>query len=331
MRRGLGAILAVAIAVAMLLLTGSAVATTRSSGIRIVQTGPAAWSPDGRGIVFGRYVNGVSQLVVTDASGRDLKVVWERRKGNKRWDATVPWSVSYSPDGRRFGLVGNFRLVIADRSGHTLDEWFNVYDFSWAPDGLRLATYTSDLGGSLVILKVNARARRLTRGPDVAPAWSPDGKWIAFAHDLATTGGMPDPGPYDLYAIRPNGRGLKRLARNAGEPMWSPRGDRLAFWRSRAYEIWSVRRNATLGRLLQRVPTWGVEPARWSADGRRLFAIRRGSATAGILTKRLAYAMRFSPDGKRILFLGGGGCTKSGIWVLAVASHQLKRVSEQCT
>ena len=60
---------------------------------------------------------------------------------------------------------------------------------------------------------------------DTTPAWSPDGRLIAFASDRA--------GPFntEIYVMRPDGRGVRRLTRTAGgdavlgddsTPAWSP-------------------------------------------------------------------------------------------------------------
>ena len=57
------------------------------------------------------------------------------------------------------------------------------------------------------------------------PAWSPDGRWILFAsHRDHTDNGR------DIYAMRPDGSGVKRLTRaNAETPTWSPDGRYIVF------------------------------------------------------------------------------------------------------
>src|SRR4029453_221971 len=62
-------------------------------------------------------------------------------------------------------------------------------DLAWSPDGARLAFVASSdaANGSTQIFVMNADGsdlKQLTRHPgslDVEPAWSPDGKWIAFS------------------------------------------------------------------------------------------------------------------------------------------------------
>jgi Tol biopolymer transport system component len=57
--------------------------------------------------------------------------------------------------------------------------------------------------------------------------WSPDARWIAFDAGKSTTGNQ------SLGIVRPNGGGLRRLAKNASPFAWSPDGTRLVFARTR--------------------------------------------------------------------------------------------------
>ena len=56
---------------------------------------------------------------------------------------------------------------------------------------------------------------------DADPAWSGDGRLIAFASSRSGGG---------IYAVHPDGTGLRRLIRGpASDVVWSPDGGRLAY------------------------------------------------------------------------------------------------------
>ena len=60
--------------------------------------------------------------------------------------------------------------------------------------------------------------------PDAAPAWSPDGRKIAFASERD--------GNSEVYVMNADGSGQRNLTRNPaldGDPAWSPDGRNIAF------------------------------------------------------------------------------------------------------
>jgi len=76
----------------------------------------------------------------------------------------------------------------------------------------------------------NGMPRGITRTDDVVernPAWSPDGKWIAYSSD--------ETGEYELYITQSDGRGeTKKLTNRRGgfieEIVWSPDSEKIAFF-----------------------------------------------------------------------------------------------------
>ena len=78
--------------------------------------------------------------------------------------------------------------------------------------------------------------RQLTRYAGSNPAWSPDGRRIAFRSR------------FDLFVVNVDGSGLRRLARNGSAPTWSPDGRTIAFLHNR--EVYIVKADGSRERRL---------------------------------------------------------------------------------
>jgi Tol biopolymer transport system component len=100
---------------------------------------------------------------------------------------------------------------------------------------------------------------------DENPAWSPDGRWIAF--DTTRSGG-------GIYLVRRDGTGLRRVWKGSSAyPAWSPNGDWLAF--STDAGIVAVRRDGSGRRILVRRKA--TAQVKWSSDGRAIaFSVENG-------------------------------------------------------
>jgi len=103
---------------------------------------------------------------------------------------------------------------------------------SFSPDGTQIAfSSTGDKGDNVDIwLKIVGEdaARRITSDPavDQGPAWSPDGRWIAF---IRATSSDPFAGGA-IYLVSPLGGPERRLLEfPASQVSWSPDGRTLAY------------------------------------------------------------------------------------------------------
>jgi dipeptidyl aminopeptidase/acylaminoacyl peptidase len=153
---------------------------------------------------------------------------------------------------------------------------------AWSPDGRRLAF---DAGTRLAVMRSDGTRFRLLAqhtADDGEPAWSPDGSRLVFS-GRAVTGGRAD-----LY-IRELATGRVRRLTTGGArtPAWSQRR-LIAFTRGGSANnpgtgtVYTVRPD---GRGLRRLITRASDPA-WSPRGTQLVVVRRGGSRTRLWTLR---------------------------------------------
>ncbi|HKD86944.1 MAG TPA: hypothetical protein VKB62_00325 [Streptosporangiaceae bacterium] len=186
-----------------------------------------AWNPAGTRIVFTRSKRATFNLWTMRASdGRRLR----RLTSGPALDFEPAWS----PDGTRVAFTRGFQqgdpgdiYILNLKSGqltHVARSPAYDHEVAWAPSGKRLV-FERDFAASSSIFAVNAdgsHLARLTRGSffDIGPAFSPDGRYIAFGSDRG--GVFLD----DLWVMRANGTSLHRVRHlrfSEGFPDWQPR------------------------------------------------------------------------------------------------------------
>jgi TolB protein len=154
---------------------------------------------------------------------------------------------------------------------------FSEYRGVYAPDGRSLAVAMSAPGNASEVYRVRPDGTKLTslsrhRGIDVSPAWSPDGRQLAFVSDRT---GAPQ-----VYLMSADGSNQRRLTFQGTyntHPAWSPDGRWIAY-ESRIggqFDLWLIDPEGTVNVPLIQNPRSDEAPC-WAPNSRKLaFSSRR--------------------------------------------------------
>jgi len=272
---------------------------------KMAQVRFASWSPDGKRLAFYtarsqdapilekyRMVNEYL-LYVMDATGENQRRLLDFPVIDFGW----------APDSRRLFFISAYESPDRNSPGvlnGTMHPLAYVYVFdtqtgavnrlpgsgrncsaSWSPDGARLAVGfgIGENCGIYLISPDGSRSERLTDGTtiDFRPAWSPDGKAIAYVAYPKEDADAGDPG---VFVVSTAGAGQRQVAKGmVSYVMWSPDGSMLLLQSSNTARL--------------------IDP-----NGRKQVLL---SAGAGM--RSIANAV-FTPDGRKVVFCSND----SGVW-----------------
>jgi Tol biopolymer transport system component len=213
--------------------------------IRNISNDPAddldpTWSPDGYRIAFvsdrGNSSSLVTQIYMMNLDGTGI-IQLTKGMGSSRFPA-------WSPDGSQiafayeFSTQGEIYLMNVDGTGLKRLTYSSSLNLSptWSPDGKKLAyssgkwdekqkkiinydIYTMNVDGT------NPRKLTTSTADDYSPAWSPDGKKIAFVSERR---GNPDIFVIDVSTTKVHQLTLNSPSKDE-HPAWSPDGKYITF------------------------------------------------------------------------------------------------------
>jgi TolB protein len=205
-------------------------------------------------ILFLRLAPSQAELFISNADGSRERPLTQPGSldYNPSWSSKGDWIVFTS---ERAGSADLYRI---HPDGTGLDRLTDdpAYDDqgAFSPDEEQVVFVTTRAAGTanLWILDVgNHKARPLTsgQGGDFRPAWSPDGKWIAFSSDRGTSlppakGRWERLHQVDIYVVRPDGSELKRISEHGnfcGSPKWNQDSKSVIAYCMSAQETWTYR------------------------------------------------------------------------------------------
>lgn len=259
-------------------------------------------SPDGRRVVYESREHGdPSQIFVQEADGTTRQLTDLRRGAH---DPT------WSPDGSRIAFAaarGRGAGPGVDTDIFVMNPFVTTADGShirrlvgtgkddghpdWSPDGSRIAFHSRYVGRTIgipggLIRVASVRTGSVTRltgshtpWGEVDPAWSPDGRSIAFSRFPRSTINGTIPWAR-LFLMRPNGTHIRHVGKSDSyghmeNPSWSPDGRSIVVQGGPSVGVIDLE-SERLRTILTGAP--GAEPS-WGVDGITVSMTRADAAT----------------------------------------------------
>jgi len=227
------------------------------------------WSPDGRHIAYiSKPPDGPSQVRVLPLAGGEPWQLTRLAGGPVR-------QLSWSPDGRALLFCHRDQPQIdpEQRKRHATYKHITRIFHKLDGDGF----FPPERWHIWKVTFPGGRLQRLTRGEqdDQEPAWSPDGRRIAFISNRVPEADY-HPENSDLFIIGAGGRGLRQVTRRFGPvsaPAWSLDGRRLYYvghfgpegeWLRHPLHIYSI--PVSGGAAVDLTPTLDNWPGNWLAS-----------------------------------------------------------------
>jgi serine/threonine protein kinase/Tol biopolymer transport system component len=198
-------------------------------------------------------------------------------------EAGIEEHPSFSPDGKWMvysaTTAGGRHIFLQSVNGQnpidiSRDPLLDDSQPAFSPDGEQIAFRSELLGGGIFMMGRTGEFRRLVARAGYNPTWSRDGREIVYSTERG------DANPYNRLAVGQLwavavASGNKRLVYegDAVQPVYSPNGQRIAFWTvgdDGSREVYTIPAAGGAPVAVTDAPGADFSPA-WSPDGRHLF------------------------------------------------------------
>jgi len=227
----------------------------------------------GNTIYFISDRDGVMNLFGYDLSSKQTKKLTDYKEYDIKWPSLGPDAIVYENGGLLYefnlasGKTRNLPIVVRAEDVETRPEFKSVAQaigsYSLSPSAARALVEAR--GNIFTVPAEHGSVRALTTNHsgihELNPAWSPDGKWIAYLSDKT--------GEFELYTRPQMGGEETRVTTDGGVyrygPTWSPDSKKLLYW-DKALQLWYVSLDDKKPVLVDKSEFGTLSDGNWSPD-----------------------------------------------------------------
>jgi len=231
----------------------------------------------GNSIYFISDRDGVMNLYSYDLGSKQTTKLTDYKEYDIKWPSLGPDAIVYESGGLlyEYNLASNkareIPIAVHAEDIEARPEFKNVSQniasFALSPAAARAVMEAR--GNIFTVPAEHGSIRTLTTEHssihELNPAWSPDGKWIAYLSD--------ESGEYEVYTRSQMGGEETRITTDGGiyryGPTWSPDSKKLAFW-DKLHQLWYVGIEEKKPVLVDKAEYGDISDASWSPDSRWL-------------------------------------------------------------